>query len=88
MHFQHGEVNVLSDHDDIVPSIQPPPPTLASATFSQTPCTKAANQPSCEEQVNKNINKRKRKLLVGDKAITTAIINFSNGVLEIEKMKL
>ena len=88
MHLQYSEVNVLSDDDDTVPSTPPPPSTLASATSSQTPCTKAANQPGCDSQVNKSANKKKRKLLASDKAIASAITHFSDGVLKVEKMKL
>ena len=88
MHLQHSEVNVLSDDDDIVPSTPPPPSIHVGATSSQTPCTKAANQPGCEGQVNKSANKKKRKLLAGDEAITSAITHFLDGVLEVEKMKL
>ena len=81
-------MNVLSDDDDAVPSTPPPPSTPAGATFSQTSHTKAANQPGCEGQVNKNANKKKRKLFTNDEAIANGIIHFSNGVLEVEKMKL
>ena len=63
MHLQHSEVNILSDDDDAVPSTPPPPSTPIGATSLQTPRTKAANQPNCEGQVNKSINKKKRKLL-------------------------
>ena len=38
--------------------------------------------------MNKSANKRKRKLLAGDEAIASTITHFSNGVLEVEKMKL
>ena len=38
--------------------------------------------------MNKSVNKKKRKLLVGDEAIISAITHFSNDVLEEEKMKL
>ena len=88
MHLQYSEVNVLSDDDDAVPSTPPPLSTSVGATSSQTPCTKAANQPGCEGQVNKSANKKKRKLLTGDEAIANAITHFSDGVLEVEKMKL
>ena len=38
--------------------------------------------------MNKSTNKRKRKLLTGNAAIAAAITNFSDSILEIEKMKL
>ena len=79
MHLQYSEVNVLSDDDDAIPSTPPLPSTTAGATSSQTPCTKAANQPGCEGQVNKSANKKKRKLLGGDEAIASAITHFSDG---------
>ena len=84
MHLQHSEVNVLSDDDDAVPSTPPPHFTPASITSSHTPCTKVVNQPGCEGQVNKNTNKKKRKLLANDEAIASAITHFSNGVLEMK----
>ena len=81
-------MNVLSDDDDAVPSTPPPLSTIVDATSSQTSCTKVANQPGCERQVNKSTNKRKRKLFAGDEAIANAITHFSDSVLEVEKMKL
>ena len=78
----------MSDDDDAVPSTSPPPSTPIGATSSQTPHTKAANQPGCERQVNKSANKKKRKLLASDEAIASAITHFSDGVLEVKKMKL
>ena len=86
--MQHSEVDVLSDDDGIVPSTPPPPSTPIGATSSQTPYTKAANQPGCEGQVNKSANKKKRKLLTSDEAIANAITHLSDGLLEVEKMKL
>ena len=88
MHLQHSEVNVLSDDDDVVSSTLPPPSTLVDATSSQTLRIKAVNQPDCEEQVNKSANKKKKKLLASDEAIANAITHFSDGVVEVEKMKL
>ena len=88
VHLQHSKVNVLSDDDDVVSSTPPPPSTPVGATSLQTPCTKATNQLGCEEQVNKSANKKKRKLLASDEAIASAIIHFSDGVLEVENMKL
>jgi hypothetical protein len=38
--------------------------------------------------VNKNANKRKKKLVTRDHAIASVIIEFSNFVKEIEKLKL
>ena len=38
--------------------------------------------------MNKSANKKKRKLLASDEAIVSTITHFSDGVLEVEKMKL
>lgn len=38
--------------------------------------------------MNKNANKRRRKLIASDHAIASAIIEFLNFVKEIEKLKL
>ena len=78
----------MSDDDDAISSTPPPPSTPTGAISSHIPCTKAANQFGYERQVNKSANKKKRKLLAGDEAIASAITHFSDGILEVEKMKL
>jgi hypothetical protein len=69
VHLQHEEVNVLSDDEDTIPLNKTPSSTL------DTPKTKATKQPHCFGQVNKSLEKKKKKKLdVGDHAIASAII--------------
>jgi hypothetical protein len=64
------------------------PPTKSSSTTSDTPHTRTAKQPHCGGQVNKLIEKKRRRLTAGDRAIASAISEFSGGVCEIEKLKM
>ncbi len=82
--MQHEEVNVLSDDEETIPTT---PPNKTPSSTLDTPKTKVAKQPHCSGQVNKSLEK-KRKLTVGDQAITSAITEFSDGVKEIEKLNL
>ncbi|KAG0594759.1 hypothetical protein M758_UG106800 [Ceratodon purpureus] len=83
----HEEIHNLSDDDD-EESTPNATPTKANSTAPILPRTRAAKQPHCVGQLNKSAEKRRRKLSAGDHAIASAITDFSNGIIEIEKMKL
>jgi hypothetical protein len=69
VHLQHEEVNVLSDDEDIIPTI--PLNKIPSSTLD-TPKTKATKQPHYFGEMNKSLEKK--KLAIGDHAIASAII--------------
>jgi len=64
------------------------PPPHAPTASSHSPHSEAVNQLGCEGQVNWSVGKRKRKLAMGDESIAFAINNFSNRIIEVEKMKM
>jgi len=69
VHLQHEEANVLSHDEDTIPLNKTPSSRL------DTPKTKATKQSHCFGQVNKSLEKKKKKKLdVGDHAIASAII--------------
>jgi len=87
VHMPHEEIHDLSDDDDEESTPNATPPKANSST-PISPRTRAAQQPHCTGQLNKSAEKRKRKLNAGDHAIASAITNFSDGIIQIEKMKL
>jgi hypothetical protein len=78
MRTKHEEVEILSDDEVLVA------PT-ATPLF---PCNKACHNSQASCQVNKSANKRKKKLTIGDSAITNAIKYGFDGVQESKKMKM
>ncbi len=71
VYFQHEEVNVSSDDEDIIPTI---PLNKTPSSTLDTPKTKATKQPHCFGQVIKSLDKKKKKLAIGDHSIASAII--------------
>jgi len=86
VHMPHEEIHDLSEDDE--ESTPNATPTKANSTTPISPRKKVAKQPHCISQLNKSIKKRRRKLSTGDYAIASAITNFSDGITQIEKMKL
>jgi len=86
--LDHVDVHIVSDDDEGTLPSSPSLPSTAGAISSQSPHTKVANQHGCEGQVNKSRRKRKWKLLARDESIASTSINFSNRILEVEKLKL
>jgi len=83
----HEEIHDLSDDDD-KESTPNATPTKANSTTPISLRTRTTKQPHCTGQLNKSVEKWRKKLSAGDYAIATAITNFSNGVIYIQKMKL
>ncbi|KAG0573278.1 hypothetical protein KC19_VG164400 [Ceratodon purpureus] len=81
----HEEIHLSDDDEESTPKATP---TKANSTAPISPRTRAAKQPHWVGQLNKSAEKRRRKLSAGDHAIASAITDFSNGIIEIEKMKL
>ncbi len=71
VHLEHEEVNVLNDDEYTIPTI---PLNKTPSRTLDTPKTKAAKQPHFFGQVNKNLEKKNKKLTIGDHAIASAII--------------
>jgi len=87
VHMPYKEIHDLSDDDD---EESTPNTTSTKANFI-TPIssrTRTAKQQHCTSQLNKSVEKWRKKLNVGDHVIASVIINFSDGIIQIEKMKL
>jgi len=70
VHMPHEEIHDLSDDDD-EESTPNATPTKANSSTPISPRTRAAQQLHCSGQLNKSVEKRKRKLSAGDHAIAS-----------------